>query len=421
MVLKLEAIMAQKMILSQGMLQSLNILECSTEDLHSLLKAKQEENPFLKVYYKRAGHIELLGNEEDSTIDLAQQIAEQLLHVNVSKRLSYIMKLVLADLSEIGFLTQPLKEMAVNFRSSVEEIQEVLSLLRQCEPEGLGCANLQEFLIRQSECCPAKVKDILKNYYELFLNQKWFELTRQSGYSPEEINDVCMYVSKMKTRPFTGTQSENLLIRPDASARIVDGKVRMKFYEHAFPQIFFDYDFEEELVESKEVKKYLNSHYEEARILKEQLESRKETVQKVIEEIVEQQTEFFHKGPDLLKSLTMTELAQSLGVHVSTISRAVREKYIETPYGTFAFRHFFTKSNQFLDESQMTVNQVKKYILSSIRSEDKRNPISDQEIVMRLKGKGIQISRRVIAKYREQLNVPASFKRKELFLLKSGC
>lgn len=130
-------------------------------------------------------------------------------------------------------------------------------------------------------------------------------------------------------------------------------------------------------MESIEVKKYLEGNYEEARILKEQLEIRKETIRKVIEEIVERQTGFFYNGPEFLKSLTMTEIAQKLDVHVSTISRAVREKYISTPFGTLAFRHVFTKSNQFLDESKMTVNQVKKYILSSIHSEDCRKPISD--------------------------------------------
>lgn len=421
MALKLQVVLAQKMILSQEMLQSLNLLGCSTEELHSLLKAKQEENPFLKVQYKQAGHMELLSNTEDSTIDFTQQIMEQLLHLNVSKRLTYILKLILADLTESGFLTQSPKEMAVNFCSSVKEIQEALSLLRQCEPEGLGCANLQEFLTQQAECCPAKVKDLLENYYELFLHQKWHELIRQSGYSREEINEVCSYVSKMRTRPLTGTLNENLLIRPDACISISNGKLRTKFYEHAFPQTFFDYDLEMEQVESMEVKKYLEGYYEKTRIIKEQLEARKETIRKVIEEIVERQSEFFYKGPEFLKSLTMTEIAQNLEVHVSTISRAVREKYISTPYGTLACRHFFTKSNQFLDETKMTVNQVKKHILSSIHSEDKRKPISDQEIVNRLKDQGIPTSRRVIAKYREQLNVPASFKRKELFMLNSGC
>lgn len=112
MPLKLQDVLTQKMILSQEMLQSLNILRCSTEELHSLLKAKQEENPFLKVQFKRADHIELLSNGEESTGEFTQQIMEQLLHVNVSKRLTYIMKLILADLSEIGFLTQSPKEMA---------------------------------------------------------------------------------------------------------------------------------------------------------------------------------------------------------------------------------------------------------------------------------------------------------------------
>lgn len=419
--LKLQPVLKQQVILSQAMLQSLTILGYSTDELHSLLESKQQKNPFLGVQYKHSAPAEFYSNIEDTAIDFTQGILEQLLHLDVSKRLTYITKLVLADLSETGFLTQSPNEMAVNFRASLEEIQQALFLLRQCEPEGLGCANLQEFLVRQAECCPAKVKDVLKNYYDLFLNQRWHELTRQSGYSGEEIREVCTYVAKMKTRPLSGVLNENVLIRPDVSVTVRDGKIRSKFYEHAFPQTFFDCEFGDGLEESIEVQQYLRGHYEEVKVLKEQLEIRKETIRKITEEIIERQEGFFSKGPEFLKSLTMTEISQKLDVHVSTVSRAVREKYISTPYGTFAFRHFFTKSNQFLDESKMTVNQLKKYILTSIRTEDSRKPISDQEIVNRLKEQGIVLSRRVITKYREQLNVPASFKRKQLSRLQSGC
>lgn len=421
MELKLQPVLKQQMILSQGMLQSLNILGYSTDELHALLTSKQEENPFLKIQYKRAGPLEVPSDIIDSTIDFSQQILEQLLHLNVSKRLAYITKLILADLSETGFLSQSPNEMALCFSTSIEEIQQALLLLRQCEPEGLACANLQEFLVRQAERCPEEVKDILENYYDLFLHQKWLELTRQTGYSREELKAVCGYISKMKTRPLAGLRSENRLIRPDVSVSFEGGKLRTKFYEHAFPQTFFDYGFEGGLGENVQVKNYLKSYYEEVKVLKEQLEIRKETIRKITEEIVGRQTEFFRRGPEYLKSLTMTELAEKLNVHVSTISRGVREKYISTPYGTFAFRHFFTTSNQFLDENKMTVNQLKKYILTTIKSEDSRKPVSDQEIVNMLKEKGIDISRRVIAKYRQQLNVPSSSKRKELFLIKSGC
>lgn len=421
MELKLQPLLKQQMILSQEMLQSLSILGYSTDELHSMLLSKQETNPFLKIRYKRTDPIEFLPHMETSTIDFTQQILEQLLHLNISKRLTYMIKLVLADLSESGFLTQSPHDMAVNFRASITEIEEALLLLRQCEPEGLGCVDLQEFLVRQAECCPKKVIVVLENHYELFLNQKWHELTRQTGFSREEIMEVCKYVSKMKTRPLSEMQCENIVIRPDVSVTITGSKMRTRYHEHAFPETFFDYDFEDGYEKNVEVKKYLEHHFGEAKILKEQLEIRKETIRKITEEIVERQTEFFYRGPEFLKSMTMVEISQNLDFHVSTISRAVKGKYISTPYGTFAFRHFFTKSNQFLDENKMTVNQLKKFILSSIKTEDSRKPISDQEIVNRLKEQDIYISRRVVAKYREQLNVPASFKRKELFLLKSGC
>lgn len=421
MELKLQPRLKQQLTLSQGMLQSLSILGFSTDELYKYLMSKQEKNPFLKVSYKHSVHTEFNSNIEDTTLDFTRQITEQLLHLNVSKRLIYILKLVLADLSETGFLTQSKNQMAITFGASIEEIDEVLSLLKQCEPEGLGCSDLQEFLVQQSKDCPPKVKEVLQNHYQLFLNQKWDDLIRKSGCSKEEIKEICQYVSKMKTRPISGRLNDHVLIRPDVSIAIKSGKLRAAFHEHAFPQTFFDCSFDPGSEDCVEVKQYLKSYHEEVKVLKEQLEIRKETLRKITEEIIESQNDFFNKGPDYLKTMTMTEISHRLDVHVSTVSRAVREKYIATPYGTFAFRHFFNKSNQFLDERKMTVNQLKKFILSNINSEDRGKPISDQVIVNRLKSHGIDVSRRVIAKYREQLNIPASFKRKELFLLRSGC
>lgn len=415
MELKLQPMLNQKMILSQEMLQSLNILEHSTDELHSLLISKQEKNPFLKLHYKSATHRECPADIRDSSIDFSREIMDQLLHLNLSGRLKYIIKLVLADLSETGFLTQTPNEMALCFRASIEEIHKTLDLLEMCEPKGIGSANLQEFLLMQSKDSPEAVKDILKNYYHLFLHQKWGELTRRSGYSMEDIKNACECISKMKTRPLSRDDNDNLQIRPDAGVSIVKGKLHIHFYEHAFPQLSFDGGFESQIEESIEIKKYLKEHYDEIKVLKEQLELRKETIRKIIEEIVYRQPDFFLNGPESLKSMTMTELSQNFNLHVSTISRAVREKYIMTPYGTFAMRYFFSNSNQFLDETKMTVNQLKKFIFTNIQSEDKRKPISDQEIVNRLKSDGIEISRRVIAKYRHQLNFPSSSKRKNYF------
>lgn len=415
MELKLQPLLKQNLFLAQGMVQYLNVLECSTDELHSLLSSMQEKNPFLKVQFKHSNYKECTSEIKDSSTDFSQEILDQLLHLNLSTRLKYIIKLILADLSETGFLTQKPAEMALCFQALREEIDEALRLLKGCEPEGLGSATLQEFLVLQADKHPTAVKDVLQNYYGLFLHQKWTELSRRSGYSLEEIKEVCGCVSKMKTRPLSGESQEIMIIRPDVSINNRDGKLHIQFHEHAFPQTFFDGEYGEENVE---VKKYLKEQYEEVRILKEQLELRKETIRKIAEEIAKRQVDFFQKGPEALKSLTMTELARSLNLHVSTISRAVKEKYMATPYGTFSFRHFFSTSNQFLDESKMTVNQLKKFIFTTIKTENKKKPLSDQDIAKKLRAEGIEVSRRVIAKYRHQLNLPGSSKRKELFHIK---
>src|SRR5690606_7239100 len=150
----------QNLFLAQGMVQYLNVLECSTDELHSLLSSMREKNPFLKVQFKNSSYKECPSEIKDSSTDFSQEILDQLLHLNLSTRLKYIIKLVLADLSETGFLTQTPAEMALCFQALREEIDEALRLLKGCEPEGLGSATLQEFLVLQADKHPTAVKDV---------------------------------------------------------------------------------------------------------------------------------------------------------------------------------------------------------------------------------------------------------------------
>lgn len=410
--LQLQSVTTQKILLSQVMWQSLNILECSTEELQAFLQDKQEKNPFLKIRYRNNETWEFANDIKDSSYDFSQDIQEQLLHIDISERLMKIIKLVIADLSETGFLTQTPNEMSLCFKAAVKEINEALELLRNCKPEGLGCANLQEFLIRQSEEMPEKITDILTNYYDLFLHQQWKELSKHSSYSLEDIKEASVYISRMKTRPLDGNGRKVIFVRPDVTISVTENQPTIKFHEHAFPKTFFDYEYEGEPEESVEVKKYLKDQYKEVETIKEQLALRKETLRKIVEKLVIIQEEFLRKGPKYLKTMTMTNLARQLDLHVSTVSRAVREKYILTPYGTFPMRYFFSSCNKFLDETKMTVNQLKGFVFDTIQSEDKSKPVSDQEIVNILKRGGVKVSRRVIAKYRQELNLPASIKRK---------
>ncbi|MTD30728.1 RNA polymerase factor sigma-54 [Planomicrobium sp. YIM 101495] len=412
MSLKLETTLKQKMIISQTMVQSLDILSYSAEEIQSWLKEQEEKNPCLKFENYRRDVItldkDIRGNEDN----FIQEVMEQLLGSNISKRTLELVKLILADLSDTGFLTQSREEMSACFRSTIKEVNEAIALIQSCEPKGMACKNLQEFLVLQADKMPIFVKDILSNYYNLFLHQKWGHLSKESGYSLEKIKETAGYISKMKTRPLSREGSGPINVAADITVEICHGELEITLHPHAFPQTAYDFGFVNAWNADKKATRFLRSQMLEAKMLAEQLQLRRETAHRIIEKIVDRQERFFMEEPNQLKSLTMTDLANELNLSVSTVSRAVQSKYVETPHGLFSMRHFFANSNNFLDESKMTKNQLKNFIYIAIKNEDKKKPVSDQKIVERLHEKGIDVSRRVIAKYRDQMNLPASYNRK---------
>lgn len=404
--------LVQKLFISTSMLESLEILEETGESIEAWVKAKQFHNGFIK-FTGSSQNIEGISSRNNIVEDnFTEEIMEQLLDFDITDRLQKIVKLITYDLSEVGFLTQSVEEMANCFGATISEIQEALTIIKRCEPKGLACINLQEYLILQSKEMPPFVGDILANYYYLFLHQKWERLSRESGHSLDVIKDAAAHISKMKTRPVSKEYREPVHLKPDMTVTIENGKPETVLHPHAFPETTYDFDFANSTTEDAEVKRFVESQMLEARKVSEILQLRKETTHRILDTIVERQSNFFIHGPEQLKSLTMTEVAYGLQISVSTVSRAVKNKSIATPSGTYEMRYFFVTTNNSLDESKMTKGQLKQFIFNTIQYEDVRKPVSDQEIVKKLEEKGVYVSRRVIAKYRQQMNLSSSYKRR---------
>jgi RNA polymerase sigma-54 factor len=163
----------------------------------------------------------------------------------------------------------------------------------------------------------------------------------------------------------------------------------------------------------KKTREFLANNVRNARWLIESIEQRKSTIMRVIRAVVDAQREFFDKGPEFLKPLPMIQVADQLGIHVATVSRAVSEKWIQTPRGVFPLRRFFSGGTQSADGEDMSWDAVKEKLKTIIDNEDNHNPLNDDEIVEKLKEQGIELARRTVAKYRKILDIPTARQRKE--------
>jgi len=163
----------------------------------------------------------------------------------------------------------------------------------------------------------------------------------------------------------------------------------------------------------KKTREFLTNNVRNARWLIESIEQRSSTIKRVIRAVVDAQQEFFEKGPEYLKPLPMIQVADQLGIHVATVSRAVSEKYVQTPRGIFPLRKFFSGGTTNAEGEDMSWDAVKEKLKVIIDNEDKRNPLNDDEIVAKLKEQGIDLARRTVAKYRKILNIPTARQRKE--------
>jgi len=407
-------IQTQKLMLTQTLRQSLEILNYSSQELEQYLQHKQQENPLLKIRTKTPTTIPNEVSERiPKMVTVSELLNEQLLDFNLSKEVTKVIKWLINDLDQNGFLTQNPEEYAQLIGTSASKVIQAISILQTCEPIGIGASSLQEAYLLQANHNEESqdMIHLITNYFDLFLEKKWLDLSRQAKISLGRLQEIADRMAYYSTSPLGQLKSDQSpYILPDATVCVQNDSVNVTYYGYAFPTISCDSKYIKNisLELDHQTRQYLEMKKKEIEGISDHLTWRKETIQRIIEEIVSFQTLYFVEGPSHLVPLTMTDLAARLDVHESTISRAVREKYINTPFGIVPIKTFFSQAAT----ENVSTAHVKSRICQYIHDENKSKPISDQVIVEMLQKEGIRLSRRVIAKYREQLMIPSSTKRK---------
>ena len=423
-----------KLAMTQELSQAIALLQYSTLELASFLENKAAENPLISserqsptsAYRRKKSKkvqrendpkywIEQIGEEKAS---LEDYLLSQIHPTNLSKTDKRILQHLIRNLDENGYLRITAEELSCQLNESTERVLSIKKLLQSLEPAGVGAFNLQECILLQAN---RKVRDpiasaILQDYFELFAQKKWKPIAKQLGITLQDIQEVFDFVQTLDPRPCSRfTHEKPSYVVPDVFVEQENGQLIVKMFDQPWANITFNRSYYTRLsnVQDKQVNQYLQEKNQEFQWIVRGLQQRRETIFKVMKVIAEKQPACLLKGFSYLKPMTMKEIADELGIHESTVSRAVKEKFVQAPCGTIEMREFFSSSLQSLSSVDVSAREAKNAIQFLIEKEDKKKPISDQQIVDLLKkDKSILLSRRTVAKYRDQLNIPSSAKRK---------
>ncbi|WP_077214733.1 RNA polymerase factor sigma-54 [Bacillus dakarensis] len=427
-----------KLTMTQELSQAIALLQYSNQELTSFLEDKAIENPLLQL---ESGNVQSMDPRKDrpkktnskvekdkqSWIEqigtVSKQLDEYLYSQMDMKQLTpairRVMNHLIEHIDENGYFCGEVEEIAQQFNIAADKAEIYLKIIQELEPAGIGARDLKECLYLQLKRLPNRnelAEEIITEYFELFADKKWKELSKLLGVKPVDIQKVFDLVQTLNPRPASNFQQEHpIYIVPDVVVKWDGESFSISVFDEALPKISFNQDYYKQFssYEDKQVSRFLQEKQQDYFWIVRSLEQRKETLTKVAVKIVEKQPDFFVKGPAFLKPMTMKDISEELGIHESTVSRAVREKYVQTPFGTYELKSFFTSTIQTTSEESTSSQQVKNAISNLIENENKYKPLSDQEIVNMLnEQEGIVVSRRTIAKYRDQLGILSSSKRK---------
>ncbi len=329
---------------------------------------------------------------------------------------------LIGSLDESGYLTCALEEVAGTFGVGVEDVDKVLELIQAFDPPGVGARNLQECLLLQLKyrgLTDSMAAAIIRDHFDEFKQKKYVDIARKLRISVQDVQDQCKLISTLDPKPGLEVVAEDpKYVIPDLIIESIDGKYVVYLNDRNIPRLRVSQHYHDELMREvrdgdSEAREFINARLKSAKWLIQTIEQRRRTMVKVMECIVRKQREFFDKGTAFLRPLTLQQVASEINMHESTVSRVTTNKYVQTPRGVFELKFFFSSSLGTQDGGEVSAKSAKDKIRRIIEAETDRTPLSDQKIADMLKRDGLNIARRTVAKYREQLNILPARMRKQ--------
>ncbi|MGZ5433598.1 MAG: RNA polymerase factor sigma-54 [Thermoanaerobaculia bacterium] len=356
--------------------------------------------------------------------NLADHLTWQLSMSDASPRTKEIAQFIIGNIDEDGYLRASDEEIGASGGFEAEEVERAIAAVQSLDPIGVGARDLRECLLLQLrflELDAPLVEVIIRDHWEEFMQRKFVSLAKTLGIDMKTLEGIVELIKHLDPKPGRKYSNERAIyVEPDVYVHKVGDEYVIVLNEDGMPKLRINSGYRSMLnsMDSKsdgETVNYIKDKIRSAVWLIKSLDQRQRTIYKVAESIVKHQREFLEKGIDFLRPLVLRDVADDIQMHESTVSRVVSNKYMHTPRGLFLMKYFFHSgidSDTGEDISSLT---VKKKIQSYIDNEDPRKPLSDSKIMKILNDEGINIARRTVAKYRDELNIPSSTDRKQIF------
>ena len=362
---------------------------------------------------------------------LQEVLLEQARTSNITREQWGIAEMIIGNIDDYGYLNpspnvkpaltpqQIVESLAFATNVPQDKILEILHIIQTFHPPGVGARDLRECLLLQIERSGRKNSQeykIIADYMEALGKRRFPEIARGLGIEVDEAQEIAANIGHLEPRPGRDfLPNDDRYILPEVFVEKVGDDFNVTTNNEHIPHLRISNTYKDLMAQadsSAEVREYIREKIRAGKFLIKSLHQRQQTIGNIAREIVKRQREFMEKGVAFLKPMTMVQVAEVVGVHETTVSRAVSAKYIDTPQGIFEMKYFFTSGIQTSDGVGMSNKSVKDMIAEMFRQEDQAKPLSDQEIVKMLEQKGIAIARRTVAKYRAELNILPSNLRK---------
>jgi len=327
---------------------------------------------------------------------------------------------LVGSLDDRGFLTQSAADVALQTGISLASVQDAVRQIKTFEPAGIGAANLGECLLLQLAVkgrADSLAARIIRDHFTLLTRRRIPEISRKLGIHTDDIQEAIEEVGTLDPAPGRRfADDNNRVVVPDVTVEKDGQEWKIHLNSDYIPRLRISSTYKDLIAKgslTKEERDYVRERIRSGKFLINSIDQRQQTIERITREILKAQHEFFESGVSKLRPLTMTQIADVVGVHETTVSRAIANKYILTPHGVFDFKFFFTPGYQADGGASISNTSVKDMINDLVEGEDRSQPLSDQEIVKKLMDKGINIARRTVAKYREELGQLSSNLRRE--------
>lgn len=449
----------QKLLMTPELRQAIAILQMSSLELSEYVRNELAENPLLEEKVEQEDNavesqqetennndisewLDVFGDNDRDKYDagvnysaeerslenfvaqkpsLYEHLEFQLHLFSTSSQDQLIGQYLIGSIDQNGYLTVKLEDVAQHLGVSLEAAEKALELIQAFNPTGIGARDLPECLILQLKQYGKDsdlARQIINNYLPDLARGRLSHIAQKVGAPVQKVQEICDLIRTLDPKPglqFSG--GEIKYVTPDVAVEKIDGEYVVIINDFNFPRLIVNNMYERMLkqadAQSQEARKYLEEKMGSAVWLIRSIEQRRMTLYRVARCIVDLQTDFLDKGVKHLHPMTLRQVAEMISVHESTVSRATTNKYMQTPQGLYELKYFFSTGVESSEgEDKVSSKSIKHMLQAIVAAEDPQHPFSDEAISQQLQDKGIRISRRTVAKYRQELNIPSTSARR---------